>query len=60
VESVGTSVRPTGRPRKNENVKLRVQPKIIKESEDLMLRMTEALTKGEYDCSICTDSVCYP
>jgi len=60
VESVGTSVRPTGRPRKNENVKLRVQPKIIKESEDLMLRMTEALTKGEYDCSICTDSVFYP
>jgi hypothetical protein len=60
VESVGTSLRPTGRPRKNENAKLRVQPKIIKESEDLMLRMTETLTKGEYDCSICTDSVFYP
>lgn len=60
VENVGTSSssRPAGqRPRKNENAKLRVQPKIIKESEDLMLRMTEALTKGEYDCSICTDSV---
>ena len=39
------------------NVKFRVQTKIIKESEDLMLRMTEALSKGEYDCSICTDSV---
>lgn len=60
-ENVGTSSsssRPAGqRPRKNDNAKLRVQPKIIKESEDLMLRMTEALTKAEYDCSICTDSV---
>ena len=63
VGGVGTSSssRQAGqRPRRNENVNLRVQPKIIKESEDLMLRMTEALTKGEYDCSICTDSVFYP
>jgi hypothetical protein len=29
----------------------------VKESEDLMLRMTESLSKGEYDCSICTDAV---
>ena|SRR5947207_1637840 len=49
--------RPPQQPRKNDNVKFRVQPKIIKESEDLLLRMTEALSKGEYDCSICTDSV---
>jgi hypothetical protein len=34
-----------------------VKPTVIKESEDLMLRMTEALSKMEYDCSICTDSV---
>jgi hypothetical protein len=33
-------------------------PPVPKESEDLMLRMTESLTKGDYDCSICTDSVC--
>lgn len=49
--------RPPPRPRRNDNTRFRVQPKIIKESEDLMLRMTEALSKGEYDCSICTDSV---
>lgn len=48
---------PPRRSRKPENNSGRVQPKIIKESEDLMLRMTEALAKGEYDCSICTDSV---
>lgn len=49
---------PPPRSRKYENTKIRVQPKIIiKESEDLMLRMTEALSKNEYDCSICTDSV---
>lgn len=48
---------PPQRIRKNDNVKVRAQHKIIKESEDLMLRMTEALSKGEYDCSICTDSV---
>jgi hypothetical protein len=34
-----------------------VKPTVIKESEDLTLRMTEALSKNEYDCSICTDSV---
>jgi hypothetical protein len=55
--SYGPLVGPPQRTRKNDNVKFRVQPKIIKESEDLMLRMTEALSKGEYDCSICTDSV---
>jgi transcriptional repressor NF-X1 len=52
--------RPTGpprQPRKPGNTNSRVQTKIIKESEDLMSRMTESLTKGEYDCSICTDSV---
>jgi transcriptional repressor NF-X1 len=51
---------PVGSPqrmRKNDNVNFRAQHKIIKESEDLMLRMTEALSKGEYDCSICTDLV---
>lgn len=47
----------TRRPRNNGNTRIRVQPKIIKESEDLMLRMTESLSKGEYDCSICTDAV---
>lgn len=51
------SVGPPQRARNHDNVKFRVQPKIIKESEDLMVRMTEALSKGEYDCSICTDSV---
>jgi hypothetical protein len=50
-----------GRPRRNENqAKFRVAPKVIKESEDLMLRMTDALIKGEYDCSICTDKVHSP
>lgn len=47
----------TRRPRNNGNERIRVQPKIVKESEDLMLRMTESLSKGEYDCSICTDAV---
>jgi len=53
---------PSQRREKTSNARTRVQPKIIKESEDLMLRMTEALTKNEYDCSICTDTVCpfYP
>lgn len=45
------------KPRNNQNTRIKIQPKVIKESEDLMWRMTEALTKGEYDCSICTDSV---
>ena len=54
--SRGPLVGPPQRTRKHDNV-FRVQPKIIKESEDLMVRMTEALSKGEYDCSICTDSV---
>lgn len=45
------------RPRNNGNARIRVQLKIVKESEDLMLRMTESLSKGEYDCSICTDAV---
>jgi len=47
----------TSRSRNNGNARIRVQPKIVKESEDLMLRMTESLSKGEYDCSICTDAV---
>jgi hypothetical protein len=34
-----------------------VKPTVIKESEDLMLRMTEAVSKNEYDCSIRTDLV---
>jgi len=50
------------RPRRNQNAPSRVQPavepKVLKESEDLMLRMTAALNKGDYDCSICTDRVC--
>jgi hypothetical protein len=45
------------KPRNHQNARIKIQPKIIKESEDLMLRMTEALTKCDYDCSICTDSV---
>ena len=43
--------------RDNNQAKFCVPPKIIKESDDLMLRMTDALIKGEYDCSICTDKV---
>ena len=46
----------TQRPKRN-NAQVRIQPKVTKESEDLMLRMMDALTKGEYDCSICTDTV---
>lgn len=34
-----------------------IHPTIVKESDDLMLRLTEALANGEYDCSICTDTV---
>jgi hypothetical protein len=44
------------RTRRHGDASFRGQPK-LKESEDLMLRMTDALSKGEYDCSICTDSV---
>jgi len=56
VTAAGPS-QPSRRPRNNGNARIQVQPKIIKESEDLMLRMTESLSKGEYDCSICTDAV---
>jgi len=34
-----------------------VKPTVTQESEDLTLRMTESLSKNEYDCSICTDLV---
>lgn len=58
-ETVQTAAIPSQprRPRDHGNARIQVQPKIVKESEDLMLRMTEALSKGDYDCSICTDSV---
>jgi len=55
----GTSSART-RNRGPRNAKFRVQPKELKESEDLMQRMTEALIKGDYDCSICTDIVSHP
>jgi len=49
--------------RRNPNARARVLPqeqqKVLKESEDLMVRMTEALNKGDYDCSICTDRVLF-
>jgi len=56
-----TSSSTRGPPRRDKNhAKFCVPPKVIKESDDLMLRMTDALIKGEYDCSICTDKVSYP
>jgi hypothetical protein len=59
-ETMSQTFATRGRPRRNENhAKFRVAPKVIKESEDLMLRMTDALIKGEYDCSICTDKVLF-
>ena len=49
------------RHRRNPNARPRLRPtvqaEVLKESEDLMVRMTEALNKGDYDCSICTDRV---
>lgn len=55
---------PRPQARRNPNARVRVQPKeqqkVLKESEDLMVRMTEALNKGDYDCSICTDRVPSP
>ena len=55
-----TSSSTTG-PRTNESqANFPVPPKVIKESDDLILRLTDALIKDEYDCSICTDKVSYP
>jgi hypothetical protein len=58
------SPNPRLRPRRNPNARLRIpakaEPEVLKESENLMLRMTDALNKGDYDCSICTDRVCHP
>jgi hypothetical protein len=48
--------RPIRKPNRNDN-RTSNKPAVSKESDDLMQRMTDSLSRGEYDCSICTDKV---